>query len=88
MGWMKVDAARKYAGGVGRKILYKAVASGQLRAARIGAGRSLLFSTTWIDEWLTTSAAARKEEDGASWQGNPTTQRLAGSGALRLVERR
>jgi hypothetical protein len=54
--WMKVDDARRYAGGVGRKLLYRAVASGRLKAARVGAGRSLLFNDRWIDERLTTAA--------------------------------
>jgi len=81
MAWMKVDAARKYAGGVGRKILYKAVAAGHLKAARIGAGRSLLFSDTWIDEWLMASACGEREECLVGAEASSVT-------ALRLVERR
>lgn len=54
--WMRVDEARTYAGGVSRKTLYAAVAAGKLKAARIGAGRNLLFSPAFIDEWLTRSA--------------------------------
>ena len=85
MAWMKVDAARQYAGGVGRKILYKAVAAGQLKAARIGSGRSLLFSDMWIDEWL---MAAAKEEGGRNIEagsGQPGAREVAGANALRLV---
>ena len=77
MAWMKVDAARKYAGGLGRKTLYRAVAGGKLRAARIGAGRSLLFSDVWIDEWLVsstgettaTTGSGRLQHDGAAVHG-------------------
>jgi len=87
MAWMRVDAARKYAGGLGRKTLYRAVAAGKLRAARIGAGRSLLFSDVWIDEWLLASAgettaatgSGRLQHDGAA---------VDGGNKLRLVERR
>ena len=50
--WMRVDEPRRYAGGVSRKLLYAAVADGQLRAARIGAGGNLAFSEEWLDEWL------------------------------------
>jgi len=64
MGWMKVDAARRYAGGVGRKTLYKAVACGHLRVARIGAGRSILFCEKWIDEWLETASQEAGREGG------------------------
>jgi excisionase family DNA binding protein len=67
MKWMKVDEARRYAGGVSRKLIYRAVANGRLRAARVGTGRSLLFHDHWIDAWLvecatpTASAAESKE---------------------------
>jgi hypothetical protein len=56
MRWMKIDEARQYAGGVSRKLIYRAVASGNLKVAKVGAGRSLLFHDHWIDEWLTASA--------------------------------
>ena len=54
-----------------RKALYRAVASGRLRAARIGTGRSLPFSEPWIDEWLrTTATAVPAEEIGSVGSGN------------------
>ena len=53
---MKVDEARMVAGGVSRKTLYTAVATSRLKAARVGAGRNLLFCEPWIDEWLQESA--------------------------------
>jgi excisionase family DNA binding protein len=54
--WIKIDAARAYAGDVSRKTLYAAVHRGELRAARIGAGRNLVFCESWLDEWLARSA--------------------------------
>ncbi len=50
MRWMKVDEAAKYAGGIAPKTLYAMVRSGKLRAARIGAGRNLLFGDELIDD--------------------------------------
>lgn len=88
MAWMKVEAARRYAGGIGRKMLYKAVASGQLKAARIGAGRSLLFCDRWIDEWLNVSAGEERRAQGAPGQGEPAGREVAGAQTLRLVGRR
>jgi hypothetical protein len=57
MVWMKAaDAAREWCGGVDPKTLYRAVKDGKLKAARIGAGRNLLFCEQWCDEWLMASA--------------------------------
>jgi excisionase family DNA binding protein len=84
MSWMKIDAARAYAGGISRKALYRAVASGRLRAARIGTGRSLLFCESWIDEWLrATATAVRAEEIGTVGSGN---RGLVSDLPLRLVK--
>lgn len=59
MQWKKAtEAARDWCGGVDEKTLYRAVKEGKLRAARIGAGRNLLFCEAWCDEWLTASANA------------------------------
>ena len=69
MSWMKIDAARAYAGGISRKVLYRAVASGQLRAARIGTGRSLLFCEAWIDEWLRGTVASAASEIAGTGHG-------------------
>ena len=54
--WMKAQKAADYAGGVSPKILYSAVRAGKLRAAKIGAGRNLLFCEAFIDQWLQRSA--------------------------------
>ena len=53
---MKVDAAREYAGGVNRKVLYRAVADEKLKVARIGSGRNFLWTEAWIDAWLNSMA--------------------------------
>ncbi len=84
MAWMKVDVARQYAGGVGRKVLYKAGASGRLKAARIGAGRSLLFCDTWIDEWLVASAS----QSASATSDLRAVGEARVSSSLRLVGRR
>ncbi len=84
MSWMKIDAARTYAGGISRKALYRAVASGRLRAARIGTGRSLLFCEPWIDEWLrATATSAPAQEIRAVGSGS---HGLASDPPLRLVK--
>ncbi len=54
--WLKAKPAAAYAGDVDVKTLYAAVKAGDLKAARIGAGRNLLFCTEWIDAWLAASA--------------------------------
>jgi hypothetical protein len=58
--WKKApDAARDWAGGISPKALYAAVKAGKLKAARIGAGRNLLFCEQWCDEWLLASAESK-----------------------------
>ena len=60
MTWLKAEAAaREWCGGISPKVLYGAVRAGKLKAARIGAGRNLLFAREWCDEWLMSSAMPR-----------------------------
>jgi excisionase family DNA binding protein len=55
--WLKVrDAADRAR--CGPKTIYRAVRSGQLRAARIGGRRELRFLEGWIDQWLIGEGAA------------------------------
>lgn len=37
---------------VGVKVIYREVAAGRLRAARIGGRRDLRILADWIDQWL------------------------------------
>lgn len=52
MAWIKIDAACAYAGGLSRKTLYGSVRRGELKAARVGCGRNIVFCEAFIDEWL------------------------------------
>jgi excisionase family DNA binding protein len=49
--WLKVREAADRAR-CGPKTIYRAVQSGQLRAARVGGRRELRFLASWIDCWL------------------------------------
>jgi hypothetical protein len=63
--WKKADeAARDWCGGVSAKTLYAAVKTGKLKAARIGAGRNLLFCEEWCDEWLLKSEDVQRNAPG------------------------
>ena len=53
--WLTVPQAAKRANG-GRKSIYNAVASGKLRAARLGGRRELRFLAEWVDSWLTETS--------------------------------
>lgn len=54
--WMVMADAKTYAKRGGR-LLAKAVKNGELRAARIGGRRELLFRREWLDEWIEAQAA-------------------------------
>ena len=41
---------------VGRKVIYRAVKEGQLKAVRIGGRRDIRLLPEWIDDWLIKSA--------------------------------
>jgi excisionase family DNA binding protein len=56
--WRTAKQAAAYAQ-VGTKLIYRAVARGDLRAARIDARRTLRFKTEWIDQWLEGKAELR-----------------------------
>lgn len=55
MRWMKPKEAAAYAC-VSPKVLYRAIAAGDLKAARVGRGRNLVVSESWVDEYLTRCA--------------------------------
>ena len=62
--WLKVDEAADRAR-CGPKTIYRAVRSGQLRAARIGGRRELRFLDSWIDSWLLGNERKRFDEENA-----------------------
>ena len=62
MRWMKVDEARKYAGGLSRQTIYAAVRQSNLRVAFIGAGRNWVTCEKWLDEWLCQSAESQRPD--------------------------
>jgi excisionase family DNA binding protein len=49
--WLRIGEAAQYAK-CGRKLLYRAVAAGRLRAARVGGRREIRTRREWLDEWL------------------------------------
>lgn len=42
---------------VGPKLIYREIAAGRLRAARVGGRREYRTTDAWIDDWLEASAA-------------------------------
>ena len=55
--WLTVEQAAARAQ-VGKRLIYREVAAGRLRAAKIGGRRELRFRESFVDEWLDKSAAA------------------------------
>jgi excisionase family DNA binding protein len=49
--WLRIGEAAQYAR-CGRKLLYREVAAGRLRAARVGGRREIRTRREWLDEWL------------------------------------
>lgn len=54
--WLTAAEAGKYAG-VGRRLIYREVRAGRLRAAVLGHRRDLRIHRDWVDGWLTASAS-------------------------------
>jgi len=48
------DCSRRAQCGV--KMIYNAIKTGQLRAARIGARRDIRIHRDWLDEWLVAAS--------------------------------
>ena len=63
--WLKVGEAADRAR-CGPKTIYRAVQSGQLRAARIGGRRELRFLASWIDGWLVGDETEHPGSDQAT----------------------
>jgi len=49
--WLRIGEAAQYVR-CGRKLLYREVAAGRLRAARVGGRREIRTRREWLDEWL------------------------------------
>jgi excisionase family DNA binding protein len=49
--WLRIKEAAAYAR-CGRKLLYREIAAGRLRAARVGGRREIRLRQQWIDDWL------------------------------------
>ncbi len=54
--WLRAREAAAYAR-VSPKLLYAAVHRGELKAARVGRGRTIVFHVGWLDEYLERRAA-------------------------------
>ena len=55
--WLTVKEAADRAR-CGVKTVYREVAAGRLKAARIGGRRELRFLAAWVDQWLSASISA------------------------------
>jgi excisionase family DNA binding protein len=64
MRWLKVRQAAEYAGGLSARTVYAAIKAGKLRAARIGAGRSIVVAQEWVDAWLAEASADSTPKPG------------------------
>jgi excisionase family DNA binding protein len=53
--WLTVEGAAVYAQ-CGKKLLYREINAGRLRAARVGGRRDLRLLAAWVDEWLIGNA--------------------------------
>jgi excisionase family DNA binding protein len=53
--WLTAEGAAAYAQ-CGVKLVYREIAAGRLRAARVGGRRDLRLLASWIDDWLIGSA--------------------------------
>jgi excisionase family DNA binding protein len=48
--WLRVGEAAAYAR-CGRKLIYREIAAGRLRAARVGGRREIRTRREWLDHW-------------------------------------
>ena len=69
--WLTVDEAARYAS-CGKTTMYRAVRSGQLRAARPGNSRALRFLERWIDDWLMAGCVDPDEPSATERRTSPS----------------
>lgn len=57
--WRTRKGAARYAGdGTGPRQIDRAVAKGELKAARVGGRREYRIHTDWIDSWLASKVSS------------------------------
>jgi len=61
--WLRIQDAASYAR-CGRKLLYRKIAAGRLRAARVGGRRELRLRREWLDAWLEATARVVEQPTG------------------------
>lgn len=58
--WLSVKAAAAYLGR-SKRVLYKEVKAGRMKAAHVGdSGTRLMFNVKWLDEWAESMAEPRR----------------------------
>jgi excisionase family DNA binding protein len=67
--WLKVRQAAEHAGGLSQRTVYAAIKARKLRAARIGAGRNLVTSEAWVDQWLQECGGDTAPKPGQQVEG-------------------
>lgn len=60
--WVTARSAAKYIGS-STKLIYRSVATGQLRAARVNGRRELRFRLEWLDQFLEARASGGNTRD-------------------------
>ena len=60
MHWMKIRGEATGYAHTSDKIIYAAIRRGELKAARIGAGRCVLTCEEWLDAWLVRQAKGQE----------------------------
>ena len=74
---MDVKKAAKVCG-VSTKTIYRAVADGRLKAARLGQGDALRIRVEWIDEWIDDAVVTASPSSNAEMPGLERTEHSVG----------